>query len=381
MKRFSFIAFVAVFTALTVLSCKKDVTGVQLDKTNLVVLLSQTANLTATVEPDNAANKNVTWESSHPEVATIANGLVTAVATGKTNITVHTEDGDKTATCVVIVKRNLTDPDPEGFGLDAFVSQSVETSTFLLEELTGVSCPNCPYGHKIADDLAANTFPNKLFVINVHSTSYAVPSATYPDDLRTSFGDALVSYSKLTGVPAGMINRMVFASPLPQSGQSPAMSRGNWATAANSIANNSTYVNVAAKTTINSADRTLTCKVQVYYTSDVSVAINNLNVAVLQNEIVAKQSGGSYYPERVTPDGKYRHMHVLRHLITGQWGEAIASSEMKRGNLYEKTFTWTIPADMRTIPIPLANVEVLVFVTEGAQAPVAKVCKSSIVIK
>jgi hypothetical protein len=109
--------------------------------------------------------------------------------------------------------------------------------------------------------------------------------------------------------------------------------------------------------------------------------VNNINVAVLQNEIIANQIGGStYYPERVTPDGKYRHMHVLRHLITGQWGEAI-DSDKKKDNFYEKTFTWTIPADIRTIAIPLKDIEVLVFVTEGTQAPVAKVCKSTIEIK
>ena len=265
---------------------------------------------------------------------------------------------------------------------DIFVSQKAEPSTMLLEELTGIGCVYCPDGHKRADQLAETTFKGKFFIINVHAGGYAAPTATQPNDLRTDYGNALVTYSKLTGYPAGMINRFAFPSPFPQdNNQSPAMSRGKWEEACMTIANNLTYVNVAAKTTINSADRTLSCRVQVFYTSDAPVAVNNINVAVLQNEIIANQTGGSnFYPERLTADGKYRHMHVLRHFVTEQWGEVI-ESDMKKDNLYEKTFTWTIPAEMKTIPIPLENLEVLVFVTEGIAAPVAKVCKSSIVIK
>jgi len=265
---------------------------------------------------------------------------------------------------------------------EVFVSKKNETSTFLLEELTGIGCVYCPDGHKKADRLAEITFPSKFFIINVHDGSYSTPSSSQPADLRTDYGSAIRTYSKLTGFPAGMVNRFVFPSPWPQQAGAPAMSRTYWESACNSVANNSTYVNVAAKTAINSADRTLSCKVQVYYTSDAPVVANNLNIAILQNEIIAGQTGGqTYYPERLTPEGKYRHMHVLRHLVTGQWGEPIASSEMKKDNLYEKTFTWTIPENIRTIPIPLEDLEILVFVTEGAEKPVAKVCKSSIEIK
>ena len=266
------------------------------------------------------------------------------------------------------------DPEPE-----VFVNTKLETSTVLLEELTGIGCVFCPDGHKKADGLATVTFPNKFFVINVHAGSYS--NYAPPNDLRTDYGSALVTYSKLTGFPAGMINRAVFPSPWQQQAMASAMSRTYWEAATMSIINNPTYVNVAAKTTISQADRTLSCRVQVYYTSDALVAVNNINVAILQNEIIADQTGGSsYYPERLTSDGKYRHMHVLRHLITGQWGEAVAA-ELKKDNLYEKTFTWTIPAEMKTIPIPLKDVEILVFVSEGMAAPIAKVCKSEIEIK
>ena len=80
-----------------------DVTGVTLDKETLALNVGETGNLTATVAPSNATNKNVTWSSSDETVATVNNGVVTAVAAGTTTITVTTEDGNKTATCTVTV--------------------------------------------------------------------------------------------------------------------------------------------------------------------------------------------------------------------------------------------------------------------------------------
>ena len=80
------------------------VTGVSLDKTSISLEVNGTEQLTATVAPSNADNKNVTWSSSNTSVATVSeNGLVTAIGAGTATITVTTEDGSKTATCTVTV--------------------------------------------------------------------------------------------------------------------------------------------------------------------------------------------------------------------------------------------------------------------------------------
>ena len=79
------------------------VTGVTLDKDTLSLKVGNTAALTATVAPDNATNKAVTWASSDESVATVANGVVTAVAEGTATITVTTVDGSFTDTCAVTV--------------------------------------------------------------------------------------------------------------------------------------------------------------------------------------------------------------------------------------------------------------------------------------
>ena len=80
------------------------VTGVTLDKTSLTLKEGDSATLTATVAPSNAANKSVTWSVAPEGVVTVADGKVTAVAPGTATVTVTTDDGGKTATCTVTVK-------------------------------------------------------------------------------------------------------------------------------------------------------------------------------------------------------------------------------------------------------------------------------------
>jgi len=80
------------------------VTDVTLNKSSLSLAVGGSATLTAIVAPDNATNKALTWTSSDPTKATVTNGgVVRAVATGSTTITVKTADGNKTATCAVTV--------------------------------------------------------------------------------------------------------------------------------------------------------------------------------------------------------------------------------------------------------------------------------------
>lgn len=91
------------------------VSDVTLDKETAVLnKKGQTVQLTATVAPTDASNKNVSFASSDTKVATVdaKTGKVTAVANGIANITVTTEDGSKTAVCVVTVDiKTTTNPE------------------------------------------------------------------------------------------------------------------------------------------------------------------------------------------------------------------------------------------------------------------------------
>ena len=93
-----------------------NVESVSLDKTNITLTEGDSETLTATVYPDNATNKNVSWKSSNTSVATVNNGVVTAIKAGTATITVTTEDGRKTASCQVIVDTKDWNGNHEGLG-------------------------------------------------------------------------------------------------------------------------------------------------------------------------------------------------------------------------------------------------------------------------
>ncbi len=82
------------------------VTDVILNKTTLLLKEDDSEILQAMVLPEDAAVKDVTWESDNPSVATVDNtGKVTAIKEGKATITVTTVEANKTATCRVIVEQ------------------------------------------------------------------------------------------------------------------------------------------------------------------------------------------------------------------------------------------------------------------------------------
>ena len=85
-----------------------NVTGVKLDKSSVEITEGETFLLSATISPANATDQSVKWGTGDAGVATVSDdGLVTAVAPGKTAITVTTNDGGKTTSCEVTVKAKV----------------------------------------------------------------------------------------------------------------------------------------------------------------------------------------------------------------------------------------------------------------------------------
>lgn len=80
-----------------------DVTGVVLDTAAVTIKEGETYTFTATVAPATSVDQSVVWSSSDEAVATVANGVVTAVSFGRATITVTTVDGGFKATATVTV--------------------------------------------------------------------------------------------------------------------------------------------------------------------------------------------------------------------------------------------------------------------------------------
>lgn len=91
------------------------VENITIDPSEATLLVGNTRTLTAVFEPENATHKNVTWSSSDESVATVADGVVTAVAAGTAVITVSSAAADGiSATCTVTVVDELNETTATG---------------------------------------------------------------------------------------------------------------------------------------------------------------------------------------------------------------------------------------------------------------------------
>ena len=83
------------------------VSNISLNKSSLSLNPGQSDILLATILPNNASNKSITWSSSNTNVATVSEGKVTAINEGEAKITVKTLDGNRMASCSVIVNKMI----------------------------------------------------------------------------------------------------------------------------------------------------------------------------------------------------------------------------------------------------------------------------------
>lgn len=249
-----------------------------------------------------------------------------------------------------------------GGGNSGFLASTDSTGRVaVLEDFTGVRCGFCPDGHDVAKDIKQQ-LGDKFIVIAVHGGSYAQPSPGWMD-FTTPYAAQLISQAQVSGFPAGQVNR-ILASDLGATPQQNgmAMGRGAWKSAAEAVVQMPAPVNVGAKATWNSDSTEISVKVDVYYTSAETMT-NNINIALLQSGISSKQSGGS-------PQEGYIQNHVLRDLITGQWGSEITKATDKGAKVTEN-FSYTLPADYNGSgpdgggPIVKSEMDIVVFVTRG----------------
>lgn len=100
--------------AVRISSSSIPATGISLNTTQFTIGVGESKTITAAISPSNATNKNVTWSSNVPSIATVSNGKITGVSEGACTITAKTANG-KTATCLVVVF-------PNDAGASAFTS-------------------------------------------------------------------------------------------------------------------------------------------------------------------------------------------------------------------------------------------------------------------
>ncbi len=80
------------------------VSKISLEKMQVTLNIGETATLNVTIEPANATNKEIAWKSSNPSIATVENGVVTAISAGTIYVSASSTDGsNQSDVCIVTV--------------------------------------------------------------------------------------------------------------------------------------------------------------------------------------------------------------------------------------------------------------------------------------
>ena len=224
-----------------------------------------------------------------------------------------------------------------------YVSTEPQNKNVILEEFTGVNCPNCPQGHEVANQiLEAN--PGRAWVVGFHpyNSNYTTPGAGQPD-FRRHHPDSLymIPYCGTSRfMPSAYINRRVYSGERIQS-------RTVWANYTTQFLAETSPVNVGLASTYDETTKQLDIIVEIYYTEDMT-DLNTLNVLFSESGMIAYQSGGS---------ANYVHKRVFRETFTAQWGDPI-NQQTTQGTFIQETFTFDNSAE----EYDMAECEILAYI-------------------
>lgn len=235
----------AAMTGLLIASCSKDkdepnvpvgpdepttvaVTGVSINKTSVTLLEGNTETVTATVSPEDASDKGVTWKSSDPSVATVDSlGKITAVAPGEAVITVTTTDGEKTATVKIVVTMNeftaqravlkqiydALDGDnwthKDGWNTDAPLNEWYGLEVDEDDYVVGINLASNNVAGQLPDAIADLTYLESLVLSDNGITgmipeTWGQPKQSNPESVQTRAEDGLLGGPSVGAIREGM---------------------------------------------------------------------------------------------------------------------------------------------------------------------------------
>lgn len=228
------------------------------------------------------------------------------------------------------------------------VGTEVTHKNVLIEEFTGIQCPNCPDGHAVAAMLS-NLHPGDVYSVAIHAGYFAEPRPSQPNFV-TETGQAIHDYFGVSSYPSGIVNRHDYGSGM-------IIGRSYWGPAGRAAIAEESPVNLWSQCTYDADSRILKVEVEGYYTADMTEP--RLTVWLLQSEILGPQSGGGLGEE-------YPHRHMLRDKLTADdFGDAL--SEKTAGEYFTRTYTYVLPEAIGEVPTDPVNSQVLCFVSEGKE--------------
>jgi len=236
---------------------------------------------------------------------------------------------------------------------DTTYMASIEATSLrkvLIEEATGVKCPNCPDG---AEELhkADTTYPGRLLVVGLHGGSLTSPiSGLSKYDFRTSYAVDLFNtyFGGEPNKPAAVFDRTL------QSGVYFIEARTKWFDIIKSRLATAAPLNLYLTSTYDSTAKEATITIKGAYTAAVAKK-QSLTIVLTEDKIIDAQDKGI----DVIPD--YEHNHVLRDMLTNVIGNPLLDNiaAKEAGRVFIKTFKYKVPSGKDW---NLKNMHVIAFV-------------------
>jgi len=338
------------------------VVSVAVSPTSASLYAGNTQQLTATVSPTNATNKNVTWSSSNTSVATVnSSGLVTAVAAGSATITATTQDGNKTSSATITVNPNTTftvyfyKPSNWGTGIKIYYWSALPAGILADASWPGVNMTNAGNGwysytftNVTSTNLIFNDGTNQTPDLSRNKTGWYMNGAWYDSNPGSGVAVTSVSLSPTTAslnigatqqltptvLPANATNKSVTYS-----SNNTAVATVNTSGLITAVANGTATITV---TTVDGS-KTSTCLVSVttassggtYYTIKNRWTGAYLSDAGTNVGYGTTISGNSYKWQKIAIDATY---FVLKNAATGELMNIEGQTGNVQCNITDTTF-------------------------------------------
>ncbi len=204
----------------------------------------------------------------------------------------------------------------------------------LLEDLTGVRCPNCPKGAAAIESILAK-YKDKVVAVGIHGDFLTKPLPESKFDFRNPKAIALEELLKpFLGKPSAQINRRMFPDELFTCVDAIEL----WDGYIGKELQRDQEMEIILNKNYNASTRQLDITVTAASLIAEDVA-TKISVYLTESKIIDPQeSAGKILPS-------FQHNHVLRDMLTAANGDLLSSS-LSKGQTITKTYTYSIPANM-----------------------------------
>lgn len=227
--------------------------------------------------------------------------------------------------------------DPPYKESEALEQDTTPKRNFLLEEFTGHTCPNCPQGAKVAQQLK-QLYGERLIIISIHYADFAEPGSTpFNYDFRSSTGNEIGDFFLPSEFPSGMISRTGWTTMQ----NNAVISKDAWGPRIGTIKDLEPLVLIKLTKTYDTLTRTLDVTLECDALTDFS-GTYKIAAYITEDSIVHAQKtlNDPEYPDNIIYD--YVHRHVLRGSMNGTWGDTLVSGNVVKGQEFVKNYSSVI---------------------------------------